>query len=151
MKTFMTASYWLLHYSETLLGRHEKSRKPANLVCGHLYLKMWTFWENNALIVVSLRKSPHCVWIIKFSLEKPALYGQVDTLWSNPHSRPVDRSTVYSKVHIVYSKYAIFYALSCGHFPASKSGLRTILTFSHVCLFQLLTTKENLRLSTPQS
>ena len=62
------------------VARHEKSRKPANLVCGHLYLKTWTFWESKALIVVSMRKSPHCVWIIKFSVEKPALCGHEDTL-----------------------------------------------------------------------
>ena len=33
--------HFICNSSTFLYSRHEKSRKPANLVCGHLYLKMW--------------------------------------------------------------------------------------------------------------
>ena len=57
-------------------NRKEKSYKPANLVYRYLY----KIFVVNTYIVVALWKSSNCLWIRKFSVEKPALCEQTDFL-----------------------------------------------------------------------
>ena len=107
--------------------RHEKSRKPANLVCGNLFVKVWTFLVKPTRKLWSLYGKVHNV------------FGWVNSLWQSlryvgnslNRSHSVDISKICKKVHIFLTnpyyllKIAIFYTLLCGHFPAWKSGLWT--------------------------
>ena len=61
-------------------GRHEKSCKPATLVCGRLLIKMWICFDKTT------HNSPQSVWIGKLSVEKPHF---------------VDNLKFYRKVHIL--------------------------------------------------
>ena len=87
-----------------VVSRHEKSCKPANLVCGHYYLKMWTLGGKTTHEILSRK---YCnLWIYRHSVINSTLCRQVIILRRGSHS--VDKPKFCRYVHMILtSPYCI--------------------------------------------